>query len=468
MKKAWILAGLAAVALGLAGCGDSGKSETTSTDKTAPAAKESDTEAVAVKEAPVAKAGEKFTGRLEVKAFQGGFGIDFYEQAAKEFDAQNPGLTTTVTGGPRVWDELRPRLASNTPPDLMFPGWDMDHWGLVEDGQLYALDDALASPAYDGKGTWGDAFEPTLLKLGKKDGKQFILPYYFTVWGWWFDPDLFAKNGWTPPKTFEELLTLCDKIKAKGIAPITFQGKYPYYMIEGMLLPWALSVGGEKTLTDAQNLVPGAWKAPAMLQAAQMIAQLRDKGYFETGAVGLSHTESQTDFLNGKAAMIPCGTWLESEMKKVMRPGAKLQYMLPPVVGSGTGDTTAVLIEIEPWMVPSAGKNPAAAIAFYKYMTSLPKAKQFVEQKGTLMSIKGSDQAKLPSTLVVPSRVFRDSKTAWSFELRNWYKPMEKELENAMTSMVNGEITPAQFCDRAEAAAQKTAGDSSIAKHKIG
>ena len=33
------------------------------------------------------------------------------------------------------------------------------------------------------------------------------------------------------------------------------------------------------------------------------------------GTEGLTHTESQTAWLQGKAAFIPCGNWLENEMK---------------------------------------------------------------------------------------------------------------------------------------------------------
>ncbi|AIE85303.1 sugar ABC transporter sugar-binding protein [Fimbriimonas ginsengisoli Gsoil 348] len=422
---------------------------------------------VAAKPVPVAKPGEKLTGNVEVQAFKGGFGIDFYQKAADEFMAKNPDVKVKVEGDPRVWEKLRPRLVSGDTPDLMFPGWDMDHWGLVQEGQLYSLDAALDSEPYEGTGKWRDTFEPALLKLGQLNGKQYVLPYYMIVMGWWYDPGVFAKNGWTVPKTYEELLELCPKIKAKGIAPITFQGKYPYYMMFGMLLPWCQSVGGLQAINDAQNLVPGAWKSPAMLQAAKMIRELGDKGFYQEGAVGLSHTESQTEFLNGHAAMIPCGTWLESEMKNVTPPGAKMQFMLPPVFKDGKGDPSALMIDIEPWMIPSAAKNPKAAVALYKYMTSLPVAKRFVEEKGTLMAIKGSDDTKLPETLQVPAKAFHDSKAVYCYQARHYYKVMDKEIQDALTSMLNKQITPEQFCDRAEAAAEKTRKDDSIPKRKI-
>lgn len=415
----------------------------------------------------MAPTGEKPSGALSVAAFKGGYGIDFYQQAAKEFDAKNPGVTTTLTGDPRVWESLQPQFVAGTPPDLVFPGWGFDHWTAVQEGQIMQLDAALDSPAYDGKTKWRDTFEPSLLALGQQDGKQYVLPYYFNVMGWWYDPGVFAKNGWTVPQTFDQLLALCAKIKAKGIAPITYQGKYPYYMSEGMLLPWAESVGGAQAVVDAQNLVPGAWKSPAMLKAAQMIKQLLDAGYFESGATAMSHTESQSEFLNGRAAMIPCGTWLYSEMQKVMPPNAQMEFMLPPVAADGKGDPTALIIGIEPWMIPAKGKNPNAGVAFYKYMTSLDKAKQFVVQKGTLMAIKGSDQTALPPVLKTPLKFFKASKTVYADQFRYWYPSFETELENALTAMLNGQLTPEQFCDRVEAKADEIRNDDSITKHKV-
>jgi N-acetylglucosamine transport system substrate-binding protein len=181
----------------------------------------------------------------------------------------------------------------------------------------------------------------------------------------------------------------------------------------------------------------------------------------------MSHTESQTQFLNGKAAMIPCGSWLESEMKKTMPPGVTLRFFNTPVVTGGKGDPTMALIGIEPWMIPAKAKNPNAAVGFYKYMTSLEKAKQFVEQKGSLMSIKGSEEAKLPESLKAPLATVKGAKSVWAVQYRQWYPAMQKEIEGALTSMLNKDLTPEQFCERCEAAAEKTRQDETIAKYKV-
>ena len=443
----------ALAALALAGCGSGGDKESTGG-------------------APSVTVKGPAKGALEVVAFKGGYGIDFYQKAADEYMKAHPEAKITVSGDPKVWETLRPRFVAGTPPDLAFPGWKMDHWALAEEEQLTPLDAALDGPpddgsGKDGAGKWRDTFEPALLKLGRLDGKQYVLPYYFNVLGWWYDPGVFKKHGWTPPQTYDDLLALCPKIKAAGLAPITYQGKYPYYMIEGMLMPWALSIGGDKAVRDVQNLEPGAWTSPAMLKAATMIAELNEKGFFQEGATALSHTQSQQGFVEGKAAMIPCGTWLDSEMRSTMPKGAAMEFMLPPVVRGGAGDPSAILIGIEPWMVPAKGKNPEGAVALFRYMTSLPVAKRFVQEKGTLMAIKGSDEGGLPETLKVPNAMFKASKDVWADQFRAWYPDLETEAEGALTSLLNKELTPKQFCDRVEAKAEETRKDDSITKHKL-
>lgn len=446
MKRFSILFGILAV---LAGCGG---------PSAAPEAK---------KDGPAGEAA-KLSGDLEVAAFQGGYGIDFYQKAGEEFAKEHPDLKIKVWGNPRVWEQLRPRFVGGNPPDLAFPGWGMDHWALAEEGQLLDLGEALKGKPYGGgEGTWGDTFDPGMLKLGQLGGKQYALPFYFSMLGWWYDPGVFAKNGWTPPKTWDELLVLGEKIKAKGMAPLTYQGKYPYYMVEGMLLPWAVGIGGEETMRGLQSLTPGAWKSAPVQQAAQMIVDLKEKGFFQPGATALSHTEAQQEFLQGKAAMIPCGTWLSSEMKDVMPEGAKMEFFLPPAVSGGKGDPSAVIVAIEPWMVPTGAKNQNAAIELFKYMTSLDNAKKFVEEKGTLMAIKGSEKAKLPPVLEVPAKAFAASKMVWSVHYRQWYPSLDTEIQNALTALLTGETNAVGFCDRVEAAAEKIRKDDSITKHSL-
>lgn len=462
MRKSFL--GLALLAITLSGCGTDKVESNAPAGANNPSSGSTDDSGPVLQMAPTDA--PKPGSSAEVLAFKGGYGIDFFQKCAAEYEKAHPGLTVKVDGNPKVWEQLKPRIANGSPPDLMFPGWGMDHWALAEDGQVFDLAEVLKTPSADGKTPWGETFNPDLLKLGQLDGKQVALPLYLMMYGWWYDPDVFAKNGWTPPKTWNELMELAPKIKAKGMAPITFQGQYPYYMVYGMLMPWTQGHGGMTAINACQNMMPGAWKSESVMKAAQMIEELRDKGFFEEGAVSLTHTQAQTNFLNGKAAMVPCGTWIKPEMKEILKPGQRMTFFLPPAVDGGKGEPSALQVDIEPWLVPVKAKNPQLGIDYYKFMTSLDNAKAFVKEKATFMSIKGANEVELPEELRAPADALKNSKAVWSIKFRQWYPTFEKELENSVTALVTKKVTAAEFCERLEKAAQAVREDENIKKHK--
>jgi len=405
--------------------------------------------------------------QLEVASFQGGFGLDFFEYAAREYEKTHPNVKINLWGNPRVWEQLRPRFIKGNPPDLAWPGWGMDYWGLVAEGKVLPMDKYLETKAYGQDKKWIDTFDMRLLNKGKYEGHYYIMPYNQNVFGWWYNVDMFKQHGWQPPKTYDELLVLCEKIKKAGIAPITFQGRYPAYMLRGFLFPWAISEGGLQAFNDAQNLKPGAWKSPAFLKAANMVAELRDKGYFQKGAMGMSHTEAQMEFVLGRAAMIPCGTWLGSEMKDQLPAGFHMAFINPPVIEGGKGDPTITSAGVETWIIPADGKNHDLAADFFKFMTSLDMAKQFVIKKNTLMAIKGSDDQELPPDLVGAAECAAKASALWDADYANWYQTMRKDVESAMAALLNKEKTPEQALAAMEKLAQATAKDSSIPKHRV-
>ncbi|QYK52014.1 MAG: extracellular solute-binding protein [Fimbriimonadaceae bacterium] len=404
---------------------------------------------------------------VEVMIFKGGYGSDFFEKAAEEFTT-NTGIKVSVIADPRIDQQALKRFQVGDPPDLAYPGWRFDAWKAVQDGEVMDLTAAMKEPVFGGgSGTWGGSFEPGILKLGENGGKQMLMPYFYSLWGWWYDPDLFAEKGWKVPKTYQELLLLCQQIKGSGMAPITYQGQYPDYMTSGMLQPWIISAGGMDAMKACQNLEPGAWKSPAVIKSASMIRELRDMGYFQMGATALSHTEAQAEFINRRAALIPCGTWLYSEMKDSLPEGRRMQFMLPPVLSDGKGDPTAITVKIEPWLIAEKSTSKKEAVEFFKYLTSLEKAKQFVVEKGTLMSIKGSDEVDLPEYLKGAADSMKASKAPWSAQWKEWYPTFYKAVGDALTELVNGELSPQEFANKCEAEAEKLRKNDDIAKHKV-
>ena len=228
---------------------------------------------------------------------------------------------------------LQPRFVADTPPDVVdnTGAGRLDLATLVSSGKLTDLTELLDAPSLDDPAKKvRDTLMPGVVDDGTFDGKALVLNYSSVLWGVWYSKSLFAKHGWTYPKTWAEMLTLSDEIKKAGIAPWTWQGKYPEYMNDP-LVSLAAKAGGFELVKSIDNLEPNAWKSPAMLAAAEAIYQLAARGHIMAGSEALSHTEAQNAWCKGQAAFIPCGSWLEGEQQAVTPAGFDM------VMGTGPG-----------------------------------------------------------------------------------------------------------------------------------
>lgn len=57
------------------------------------------------------------------------------------------------------------------------------------------------------------------------DGKMYFVPNYNYPWGFFYRKSLWAEKGYAVPQTFDELKSLCAKMKADGLIPIEFADK---------------------------------------------------------------------------------------------------------------------------------------------------------------------------------------------------------------------------------------------------
>src|SRR5690606_2487079 len=116
---------------------------------------------------------------------------------------------------------------------------------------------------------------------------------------------------------FETIATETD------IAPWTYQGLYPYYMVT-VFDQLVFKAGGYEAMLKLDNLAEDAWTQPVVRAALEGLAALYDNGYIMEGTPALSHTESQSFWLEGDAVFIPCGSWLENEMRDVIPEGSQM------------------------------------------------------------------------------------------------------------------------------------------------
>ncbi|MEV4131494.1 N-acetylglucosamine/diacetylchitobiose ABC transporter substrate-binding protein [Dactylosporangium sp. NPDC049742] len=433
--------------------------------------KDSDTKAETGAKSSTNPLGVKEDAPLEVVIFKGGYGDDYAKKAEGLYTSKYPKATIDHKGIQKVGEALQPRFVANTPPDVVdnTGAGRLDLATLVGAKQLSDLKDLLEAPSFDDPAVKvKDTLLPGVIEDGTFDGSTLVLNFTYTAWGLWYSKPLFASKGWTYPKTWDEMMALCATIKAAGIAPWTYQGKYPEYMNDP-LLTMAAKTGGTDLLKAVDNLQPNAWKSDAFKAAAEAFAELAAKGYIMAGSEALSHTESQAAWCQGKAAFIPCGSWLEAEQKDVAPKGFDMVMGAVPArtASDKMGGAAIQAASSEAFIVPSKAKNVAGGMEYLRILFSKQSAKSFAESAGTLPAVVGAtDGLTLSSGLDSTSAAVKAAgKEAFTFRFRTWYAPLAKAVDDATGELINKRATPAEWADRIQKAADAIAKDSSVKKY---
>ncbi|WP_250009203.1 N-acetylglucosamine/diacetylchitobiose ABC transporter substrate-binding protein [Actinoplanes sp. M2I2] len=414
--------------------------------------------------------GVKADAPLEVVVFKGGYGDDYAVQAEATYKQKYPQAEIDHKGLQKVGEAMQPRFVAGNPPDVVdnTGAGRLDIATLVGASQVTDLSGLLDAPSLDQPGRKvRDTLLPGVVDDGTFAGRTVALNFTYTVWGLWYSKSLFAERGWTYPKTWDEMVALCGEIKKTGVAPWTYQGKYPEY-INDPLLSMAAKTGGADLVKAVDNLQPGAWKQDGLVQAATAFAELAGQNFLMSGSEALSHTEAQAAWCQKKAAFIPCGSWLESEQKGVAPAGFDMVLgAVPARSGSDKLPVTAVqAASSESFLVPAKAKNPAGGQEYLRMLFSKASATAFAKANNTLPAVAGATDGL---TLTSGLGSVRDAVTAagsdtFTYRFRTWYAPLAKAVDDATGELVNKRISPADWSARIQKAADALAKDSSVTK----
>lgn len=445
----------------LSACASSG-SDDSKKDKPAPEAAKSATNPLGVKKgAP-----------LEAFIFKGGFGDDYVKAAETDYNTTY-GITTKHTGTQGLGPKLQPRFAGGNPPDIMDnSGADsLDTAALAKQGKLSDLTPLLdATTIDDPSKKIRDVLIAGTVEQGQYGSAQvYALNYAFTVYGTWYSNKLFKDKGWAYPKTFDEMIALCAKIKAAGIAPFTYPGKYPYY-VHFDLLAQIGKVGGKEALNAIDDLEDGAFQTDAVKQVVGYYEELAAKKYFLQGSEGMTHIQMQTAWTKGKAAFVADGSWVENEAAPTMPKDFDL------AVGSLIGGASDKLpfgavyaAAGEPFIVSKDGKNPIGGMELLRIMLSKKQTDAFTNATKSLTCVTGAAEGLTltPGLASASAALKAAGPNVLNSRLQDWYVKLNQEtIGNLTAQLLTGKLKAADWISGAQKAADATKKDSSVPKFK--
>ena len=316
---------------------------------------------------------------------------------------------------------------------------------LTRDGLFLPLDDYLRNEKnFEGTKTWGDTFIKNLMDAIKIDGVSYYIPEGLYVGGFFYDENMFAKYNISVPKTWDELLKVCDTLKANGIYPVTLDGTTDVYNAWWFSRFGTRLVGMEKMHQAARGEI--SWKSdPGFLRAARYVATFNQRGYFQDGFAGSVFPAAQALLTQGVAGMLHCGAWIPTEMASQTPPEMKMQmFAIPEFPDSFSARHEEIWSNC--FVMTKDGKNTQNALNWLKIYSSEEYQQKKIETKNPSVLVGGPVVPELREIEKIVANATSTGENNAGFMIYGaWFTSVMYPLA---TQLITGRITPEQFIDR--------------------
>ncbi len=390
---------------------------------------------------------------LDIPVFAGGNGTAFYEQTARQFEALRSGVKINLYGDPRIDDKVRVRIIDGHYPDASNAGyvpWPI----LIRAGKVLDLKPWLDGPNWEGDARWRDTFLPGALDSWRVDGRVCGLPLTYSCWTIFYNRALFRAHSWSEPRTWDDFFSLCEKIRAAGLAPLSLPGTRWLYP-DAFLRAAYHNLAGETGWSALNDLAPGARLDRRYVRSAELLQRIMQHEVLP-GWEGETHTGAELAFLQGRAAMTVSGSWLVDEMKGKMPADFELGAMNFPVFPDGVADPTTIQTGADSFFVFATGdvQRERLTVDFLRFLTSRARAEAFVRLTDSPVAVRGVPDSAYSARMRDTVAMIARAKAAFNMPQVMMQPPaIRQALISGSQLLTTGQITPRQFAEQLEAAA---------------
>jgi glucose/mannose transport system substrate-binding protein len=295
---------------------------------------------------------------------------------------------------------LTSRMQGNDPPaTFQVHGGAELNAGWVAAGKMESLNDLYA------KEGWKDKFPQSLIDMVSKDGNIYSVPVNIHRGNViWYNKKIFADNGLTPPKTFDEFFAVAEKLKAKGITPLSLGDKEPWtatMLFEDILVG---TIGTEKYNKLWSGDLP--LNDTGVIEATKTFKKMLD--YVNADHSSRNWQDASQMVGKGEAAMNVMGDWAKGYFVNDLKLKANEDFGFITTPGT-EGD---FLVITDTFGLPKGVKNPEDVKKFLSVLGSVEGQDAFNPLKGSIPARIDADPAKYDEYGKQTIADFKDAKLA--------------------------------------------------------
>lgn len=290
--------------------------------------------------------------------------IPFMTDLVAEYNASQSDVKVEIdTSGV---DVVSASFVRGNPPDIMLANYNYEIARFVQRCALTDLSDTEAAA------TIRDDLQPLMDQYGSCEGRTSALPYSVMAASVIYNKEIFDAQGLDVPQTWDELIAVCDELKAAGIDPFygTFkddwtvgQGWYDYTAggsVDVIDFFDALAEEGETVGPDS----PVSFQKDFAEPMDQMM-QLANE-YTNADAASRGYGDGNLAFAKGEAAMYLQGPWAFSEIAKTS-PDLQLGTFPLPMTDDPADLGVRVNMDLAA-MIPEESHHQEAARDFLEFL----------------------------------------------------------------------------------------------------
>lgn len=321
--------------------------------------------------------GSSDSGTLTIASYDLAGAPDPLDDAVAGFEKENPDVKVEVkrTAFTQYAQALRQQLTTNQAPDLaravLGYGEASSASALNEKGLLAEFGDA----------PWIGEVPQASRSATEAEGATFAFPAANAATGIFYLPGVLKEAGVSLPKTFADVLAICE---GAGNGKIAFAlganetSGMPLFLIDALAASTVYAEDpefGEQRLADEVTFAGSkGWQ-----ETLGEFAQMGEAGCFDKDAVGISQEQASLEMAQGKALMAVSLT-LTLPLFEAGKPAEALKMAPFP----GSDDPAAIHVPNAPvdgYVIPAKGGNQELAEAFIEF---------YAEHRGEFSKVDGS------------------------------------------------------------------------------
>lgn len=317
---------------------------------------------------------------LSVFNNQSQIAIGVLEEITENFMKEYPNIEVDFQSVGKDYESMmKVKMASNDLPDVFAThGW-----------AVLRYNDYLLDLSNE---DWAPRVKSSIRDVVTDDtGKLCVLPMDVDITGMTYNKGMFEEYGLEVPRTFAELLDVCEQIvvKSKGtVAPLHYGGG-DSWPLGGYYDFFSTSYYVSDPDHDyREQLIDGTFDWTLYDLISENLLLLRDKGYLNKDILTAKYTDSVQALATGKAAIGACyGAYIITEIKKIT---PDFEAGMMPIPAYYPNDTpTFVGGERTTWGIWKDSENVEAAKLYVAYCARPENLKKIAEANGIPAGLTG-------------------------------------------------------------------------------